>query len=192
MTSCVQSTKPGTKYLLVAADDSQFCVDSSACVASELLVCMGSDSDESSEHRPEEMVVPLPGIPTKRVLHGVVEYLKRVAEGVQEPHSCHDSSDGPLQDYQLDEVAHGKWGDGFFNDVGADNCVHVCELMAGAEYMQIEGLRWLCAAKIACDVQRARTEDAMCGLFGVSLERMDRYYQEMEELCNHMPWIGER
>ena len=153
-------------------------------------MCMGSDS-ETCEDGPEMLEVPLPGIPSERVLRGVVEYLLRVAGGQAEPRGCHDVTDGPLEDYRVDEIVHGTWGDEFFSEVGADSGIRVCELMSAAEYMQMEGLRWLCAAKIACDIQCARTEDAMCGLFGVPLERMDQYCHELEELRTQMPWIGE-
>jgi hypothetical protein len=98
--------------------------------------------------------------------------------------------DGPLADYRLDEVAGKDWGEQFFLSAGAQSCSATYALMQGAEYMQMEGLRWLCAAKIACAIRDTSNEEDLCGLFGVPLERMDRYEEEVNEACASAQWAS--
>lgn len=175
---------------LVAADGAQRVIPEHACRVSDLLACMlDADEDESDEENTVE--VPLPGIASAAVLDGIGGYLMRVAVAGEEPALCRDSAEGALPDYRLDEMVGAGWGDTFFRECTTGDCASVCALLQAAEYMQMEGLRWLCAAKLACTIRGVNTEVALCGLFDVPLERMDRYAAEVEGVCASMPWLTE-
>lgn len=150
---------------------------------------MFEDNGEDEDERRGTAEVPLPGIPSEAVLEGVAGYMTRVAAAGDEPTPCREAVEGALSDYRLDAIVGAEWGGGFFSECAGGDCAGAIALLQAAEYMQMEGLRWLCAARLACAVRSADTEVELCGLFGVPLERMDRYAVEAADACAAMPWL---
>ena len=181
---------------LIAADGSHRVVPRCGCTSSDLIACLLIDDvdvdDDEGDADTETMMVdiPLPGIPSEAVLRGVAAYMDRVATAGGEPVP---RGDDELCDYRLSEVVGVEWGDAFFREATGGGCgaASVCALLQAAEYMQMEGLRWLCAARLACAIRDTPTEVELCGLFGVPLESMDGYEEDMAEVCTAIPWLAE-
>jgi hypothetical protein len=170
-----------TEYILRSLDGCTERLAAGDLAESDLLASMHDDGGGGVV----EVEVPLAGVETGAILRCVAEYLRRAAK-TPLPRPTRTRSTPPLPDYAFGRVVGRAW-EGFFDDAGVCNCEEVWDIMHAAEYMHIDGLRWLCGVKISCDVRRATCNEDLCRMFNVPPERMASFDDDLMLLGKRYP-----